>query len=698
MTAQKSGRQRAKPRKAQQRPVRIPRQLLITSIISFLLAVLVWISFSPTLGGGFLNYDDNEYVYDNPHITGGLSLAGIAWAFTHFHAYNWHPVTTILHMLDCQVYGLAPWGHHSTNILLHTGAAMLLFLALYALTRNTSPDGIWCSAFVAALFAIHPLHVESVAWISERKDVLSGVFFSATLLSYARYAQGERRSLEKYSLVVLFFALGLMSKPTLVTVPLLLLLLDYWPLRRMQSIIGEEDEGGERSVQNLIAEKVPLFVLSAAACVITMNAQKTAFTVTELLPFQARFANAVVSYVAYLVQLAYPARLAVLYPYPEAGIGGVDIVGALLLLWAVAIAALVWRKKFPYLLTGWFWFVGMLVPMIGLVQVGPQARADRYTYLPAIGVFIIFAWGAADLSHRFHFGRRVLTAVAVLIIGLLAVRTYNQTSYWHDSERLWRHATDVTTDNHIAHHSLGNALLEQGRLDEAIVEYRKSLAIRPDRAAVESNLGNALLRLGRVDEAMPHLQQAIESDPNYAEAYNDMGGAWMTKGEPGRAIGYYQKAVQLKNSYADAENNLGAALLENGQVDDAIAHYQKALKIKPLAAEVQCNLGNAFARKNDWNNALDAYQTAVRERPDYAKAHNNLGVAWEALGKLDEALAEFRETIRINPGYAEAHCNVGEVLAQRGHRDEAIAQLTEALRLKPNYEEARQKLRELGAL
>jgi protein O-mannosyl-transferase len=678
----------------------------IASVVCILLAGIVWISFGQTLRHEFVNYDDGAYVYANPRTISGFTPGNVQWAFTHVHAANWHPLTTISHMLDCQLYGLQPWGHHLTNILLHAAAAILLFLALWRLTEN-----IWSSAFVAALFAIHPLRMESVAWVAERKDVLSGVFFMLILLAYARYARSNRFSLSRYTTVLILFALGLMCKPTLVTLPFVLLLLDYWPLGRTQrsqvrgrkSAVAAPLRGAlqRRTAAwlHLVVEKIPFFVLSAASCVATILAQREAFAPIRAVPLQERLANAVVAYVEYIGQAIYPAHLAVLYPYPEGGLNVAEVIVALLFLLIVSVIFFVWRKTYPFALTGWLWFLGMLVPMIGIVQVGSQPMADRYTYLPEIGLYILATWGAMRLFDKWRHNREVLAVAALLIIGAFAARSYFQTSYWQDSETLWRHTVDVTSRNYIAHNNLAGTLLDKGQLNEAIAHYREAVEIMPNVAQVQSNLGNALVREGNVEEAIVHLQKALQIDPAYAEAYNHMGSALMKKGQAGEAIGYYQKAVQLNTSYADAYNNLGVAFLRTGQVDEAIAYYKKAVAINPESAEMQYNLGNALARKGNWAEAITCYQAALsteRDSVKAAKVRNNLGAALEKLGKSDEALEQFNQAVQINGNYPEAHCNLARMLTQRGRRDEAVAHLREAVRLKPGYEEARKQLRELG--
>ena len=687
---------------------------LIASVVCILLAGIVWISFGQTLGHEFVNYDDGPYVYANPRIINGLSPGNVQWAFIHGHAANWHPLTTISHMLDCQLYGLQPWGHHLTNILLHVAAAILLFFALCELTggghavvatrrddaersRLQREGSLWASAFVAALFAIHPLRVESVAWVAERKDVLSGAFFSLTLLAYVRYARSKVFSFSRYTTMLVLFALGLMCKPTLVTMPFVLLLLDYWPLRRTQ----KSDFRGQKSETwlELVFEKIPLFVLSAASCVATILAQREAFAPIRTLPLQERLANAVVAYVEYMGQMIYPAHLAVLYPYPEGGLNVGEAIVALLFLLIVTAICFLWRKTYPFALTGWFWFVGMLVPMIGIVQVGSQPRADRYTYLPEIGLYIVATWGAMRLFDKWRRRREALAIAACLIIGVLTTRSYFQTSYWQNSETLWKHALDVTGTNYIAQNNLGGTFEAKGQFNEAIAHYREAVKIKPDVAQVQSNLGYALLQEGEVDEAIVHLQKTLQINPAYAEAYNHMGSALMKKGQAGEAIGYYQKAIQLNTSYADAHNNLGAAFWQNGQVDEAIAHYKEAVAIKPGSAEMQVNLGSALARKGNWAEAIICYQAALSTEHDSFKAarvRNNLGAALGKLGRSDEAFEQFSKAVELNGNYPEAHCNLGRMLAQRGRRDEAVAHLKEALRLKPGYELAEKQLRELG--
>jgi tetratricopeptide (TPR) repeat protein len=663
---------------------------VVTGIISVLIALIVGIAFGQAFGNDFVGYDDQRYVVQNPWVTNGLTLDGIQWAFTHVHASNWHPLTTISHMLDCQLYGLEPWGHHLTSILLHAAGAILLLFALRELTCDSyAVAGIydagrdersqlqregpfWASAFVAALFAVHPLRVESVAWVSERKDVLSGVFFTLILWAYARYARGNSACSFWYITVVVLFALGLMCKPTLVTVPFVLLLLDYWPLGRTQSspFLGRGITRYKWSW--LIVEKLPLIVISAASCVATFLAQKQALDTSLKPPLDERIGNTLVSYVVYLGQMLWPARLAVLYPYPERNLKVPHVILALLLLLIISIAVFLWRKKYPFLLIGWLWYLGMLVPMIGIIQVGSQARADRYTYLPQIGLYLLVAWSAMELFLQCRRSRMILAVAGFLIITALITRSYFQTSYWLNTETLWKHAIATTSNNYIATNNLAQFLFQSGRFDEGITECQRALKIKPDFAAAHNNLGAAL----------------VEN----RQRRNDAGAQNAAVDE---AIAHYRRALQINPDFAQGHSNLGTALLLKRQTDEAIAQYQKALEIDPNFAEARYSLGNAFLAEGRYSESIAEYEAALRTRPDYFEAHYNLGRALATIGKTDEALKEFTEALRINEDSAQVHCALGTLLGRMGRRQEAVAHLTEALRLNPNYENAKQQLRKL---
>jgi protein O-mannosyl-transferase len=612
--------------------------------------------FGKTIRYQFVNFDDDLYVYNTPAIQSGLTLKGIAAAFTSPHAHNWHPLTTLSHMLDCQLYGLNAGGHHATNVILHTIAVLLLFWVLQRMTGAT-----WRSALVAALFAVHPLHVESVAWVSERKDILSAVFFFLMLHSYSRYANAP--SIMRYLMVAVLFAAGLMSKPMLVSAPIILLLLDYWPLRRFEqpSLLRAkskvtESDNQRRKIRRLYLEKIPLFVLSAVACVLTFVLQKRTAGAIPPLPFLWRVENAFVSYVIYIWKTLWPARLAVFYPHPNDTLALWEVILAVLLLLAITAAAIVFRRQRPYLLTGWFWYLVMLIPVIGIVQVGEQGRADRYTYLPHIGLFVAVVWFAVDMVTVGRSKRRVAvtTAAAVLIILALAWAAFVQTSYWRNSEVLWTHALAVTSDNDVAHNNLGYLCNDRGELDKAISHFESAARIRSAKrdphydlasAFVQMNLGDALAGKGRSDEAMLHYDEAIRLQPNYGDAYYNRGAVLFAKGRTNEAIADWEKDLEMHPNDADAHTSLGNALLQKGALREAIAHYVTALDLAPEDPHSRNNLAWVLATASDSSIrdgakavgfAQEAVQLSGGREPLFLRT---LAAAYAESGRFSEAIA-----------------------------------------------------------
>ncbi len=512
-----------------------PRTPLGTVLaVCCLLALAVAVVFGQTRRYDFVNFDDDVYVYDNPHVAGGLTPQTVAWSFTTFDSSNWHPLTWLSHALDCQLYGTQhPGWHHLTNVVLHAAVAILLFLVLWQMTGS-----LWPSAFVAAVFAVHPLRVESVAWIAERKDLLSGLFFMLTLAAYLHYVR-HPFSWGRYLLVIVTFTLGLMAKPMLVTLPFVLLLLDYWPLGRLSvkplalswggsctatpgATVQLSPQRSHVTWRRLIAEKLPLLLLAAASCVVTSLAQRPSIAVCERLPIFCRIANALVSYVGYLGQFFYPVGLAAFYPHPEDGLSTWKIVGALLVLGGISVTAWIGRRRFPYLLVGWLWYLGMLVPVIGLVQVGDQASADRYTYLPGIGLCLALAWGVAQLTVSWPHRRWLCAAASALALLMLATIAWRQTSYWRDSETLWGRALACTVRNATAEFNLGVTLAQRGDAAGAIRCFQRTLAIQPRSADAENDLGVMLARSGRLDDAMRHFQAALKIRPDLADAHNNL--------------------------------------------------------------------------------------------------------------------------------------------------------------------------------
>ena len=628
--------------------------------VSLFLAAISLAVFGQTIRYDFVNFDDDLYVYNAPAIQAGLTRQGIALAFTSQHARNWHPLATISHMLDCQLYGLKAGGHHATNVILHTIAVLLLFRVLREMT-----GAVWKSTIVAALFAVHPLHVESVAWVSERKDVLSAVFFLLMLNAYVRYARAP--SMTRYLLVAVLFAAGLMSKPMLVTAPVILLLLDYWPLRRFKqysSTTGKVLNSGKqlRTRQRLFLEKIPLLLLSAGSCFVTFVLQKRATGAIPPLPFLWRVQNALVSYVMYLWETLWPTHLAVFYPHPNNTVPIWAVVLAVALLLAITVSAIVFRNKRPYVFTGWFWYLVMLLPVIGLVQVGEQGHADRYTYLPHIGLFLLAVWLAADLVAVHQARSRLAIATAVVIILALGWAAFIQTSYWRNSETLWTHAVDVTSDNDFAHNNLGYLCVDQGDLDKAIAHFEAALRIRSRKlnphynvgsAFVRMNLADALARKGQPDEAMVHYEEAIRLQPNYADAYYNRGNVLFAEGRIDEAMADWEKTLQIQPNDADAHTCIGNALLRKGSLKEAIAHYEKALALAPGDPHSRNNIAWVFATSSDGSirdgvKAVEFAQEAVQlssgRDPNFVRT---LAAAYAESSRFSEAIAAAQQAITI---------------------------------------------------
>jgi hypothetical protein len=504
----------------------------------------------------FVNYDDNQYITENQHVQAGLTWKGIAWAFTTTHASNWHPLTWMSHMLDCQLFGLKSAGHHFTSVLFHVANTLLLFLIL-----NRMTGALWRSAFVAALFALHPLHVESVAWVSERKDVLSTFFWMLTMWAYIRYA--ERRGLKTYFLVLLFFALGLMSKPMLVTLPFVLLLMDYWPLGRLRlhSLSTPKQSNlriRETPLFPLVWEKVPLFALTAVSSVVTFYAQLGPIASLDKLPIDVRVTNALVSYVSYMGKMIWPQRLAVFYPH--AGMPPMwQVILACLLLVGITVFAIRTARRSPYLPTGWLWYLGTLVPVIGIVQVGAQSMADRYTYIPLIGLFIIVSWGTADLVKRWRYQRHILSISGGVVLLALAIGTWSQARHWQNSVTLFTNALDVTSNNYLAHYNLGKAYGELGRFQEEFKEYQETIRINPRFARAHYNIGVLFGKMGNYSEELKAYERAIRLQPDYAKAYSNLGVVYAEKGLYAKAIRAFKEAVRLNPDDRVAQQNLRMA-------------------------------------------------------------------------------------------------------------------------------------------
>jgi tetratricopeptide (TPR) repeat protein len=714
-------------------------------LISFLLGLITFAIYSPVAKNEFVNYDDSEYVAANPHVQ-NLTWKNIAWAFTTAHASNWHPLTWLSHMVDWQLFGNHPAAHHLVSVAFHAANAVLLFLVLRRLT-----GAHWRSAFVAALFAWHPVHVESVAWASERKDVLSGFFFLLTLMAYGRFTESKVSGLKSKDagwcvLALVFFALGLMSKPMLVTTPFVLLLLDYWPLRRFSipSIHQSTNPSTDRPavpLRSLFFEKIPFFVLSVVSCIITFLVQRKGGAVSTSISLGARIANAVVAYVRYLGDCFWPSKLSVLYPHPGHWPGW-EVGGAAAVLIGISVLVGWWFFKRPYVFVGSCWFAGMLVPTIGLVQVGVQSMADRYTYLPLIGLFMIVAWGVADVvqaGQATTVGKEVrenpqpevqgprskvqspkskhtttdrasgndesglvapgpamgpLIAAGCFVLFVCAILTVKQVAYWENSETLFRHAVQVTQSNYLAYNNLGFYLSNKGRSAEAMQNYLKALEINPNYEDAHNNVGYALAARKQYAEAIVHYQAALKIKPNHTEVHNNLGNALADTGQIDQAIEHYLIVLKQNPEHTDAHNNLGVALAMKGRFDEAIEHFHAALRLKPDYASAHSNLGNAYAVQHKIEEAIHEYRQSLRLSPNDSQAHNNLANALSEQGRLDEAIAQYQEALRLNSENPEANYNLGLALLRQGKQTDAIAHFQEALRLKPDYAEARKQLLE----
>ena len=639
--------------------------------ICVLLAALVWLVFGQTLGFDFVNFDDPENVYENTQMPKGLTVGGLAYAFTHSQVGHWDPLTTLSHLMVSQICGLAPGGHHLGNVLLHGIAAILLFLVLWRMT-----SALWRSAFVAAVFAIHPLHVESVAWVTERKDVLSGVFFMLTLAAYVRYVR-QPQSSARYLAVAAFFLLGLMSKSMLVTLPFVLLLLDYWPLGRFATTASPRSFLA--TFRTLLREKIPLFGLAAICAGIQILANQKAIVSSEKMPLPIRAGNAVVAYADYIAQTFYPAGLSVFYPHPGNTLPASRIAVALSLLLAISAIALALRKTRPWFLVGWLWYLGMLVPVIGLIQSGDLARADRYTYLPQIGLCLAFTWAAAELCARIPRRSLLLGSLCAIAIAALAFTARRQTAHWRDSEALWNHSLACDPNNALAHDNLGCAIDVKGRNDEGFLHHRRAVDLKPDYENAQANVGIYLLNNGEVGEAIVHFRKALETKPAFASAHNNLGNALVRTGQFEEAIGHYRSALESQPDYPEAEANLGVAFVQTGRVANGIVHYEKALELKPDYTMARTNLANAFLQTGRIREAVDHLEKVVALKPGNALAHSNLAFGLLQSGATRDAIAQFEKALELQPGISSAQNTLAWLLAT--HPDATLRDGPRALTL-----------------
>ncbi len=630
-------------------------------IISLLLTIAAALAFCQVTRSEFINYDDTLYVTDNTHIRDGLTVEGIGWALTTGQASNWHPLTWVSHMIDVQFFGMRPGWHHLINLLFHLASTVLLFLVLHRMTK-----ALWQSAFVAALFALHPLHVESVAWVAERKDVLSTFFWMLTMWVYVSYT--ARPGLKRYLPLLLCFALGLMAKPMLVTLPFVLLLLDYWPLQRLEprkspqevrEALPKDKKKGKGAplpvnapaqpanrwplVRPLLIEKVPLFVLAGLSSIVTYLVQHhggAVVTVEELLP-AARLGNAFVSYVAYIAKMVWPTNLAVLYPYPGQWPLW-EVAGAVAILFALTVLAIKVTKKCAYVTVGWLWYLGTLVPVIGIVQVGSQAMADRYTYIPLVGLFIIVAWAVPDMLKKWSHRKEAIIALSALCLLCLFLVTWRQVEYWQNSVTLYDHTLQVTNRNSIVYNNRGAAYSDLGNHTQAIADFDKAVDINPRYAIAFYNRGIAYDGLGNHTQAIADFDKAVDINPRYAIAFYNRGIAYNGLGNHTQAIADFGKAIAIDSRYAQAYSNRGMVNGSLGNHTQAIADFDKAVDINPRYAIAFYNRGIAYDGLGNHTQAIADFDKAVEINPRYAIAFYNRGIAYGSLGNYAKAITDLK--------------------------------------------------------
>jgi tetratricopeptide (TPR) repeat protein len=683
------------------------------ALICATLAIITIITFWQLKDCGFINYDDSMYVYENAYVQSGLNWDNVKQAFSSELAKlsgHWHPVTWLSWMIDYQFFGLNATAYHLVNLFFHVVNTLLLFLLLLRMTKN-----IWPCAFVAALFAIHPLHVESVAWIAERKDVLSTFFWMLTLGAYSYYV--ENPGFRRYFFVLLFFVLGLMAKPMLITLPFVLLLLDYWPLRRFGEINPRQkvqtealktvtsDQQKKKSkkkntvkeileakktdhpeykwslIYPLLWEKIPLFVLALLSSIVTYFAAQSAGAVhSESIPLFIRIGNAFISYIAYIGKMIWPSNLVVFYPYAKLMIPW-QVLGSILLLIAITLVV-IWRvKKFPYLAVGWLWYIGTLVPVIGIVQAGSQAMADRYTYIPLIGLFIMLAWGVPELLKKWKYGKEMLFAASALSIVCLSVISWKQVGYWQNNFTLYDHALVVNDNSWLAYDNRGVAYYSQGRYKQAIEDFNRAIEIKPRHEKTYNNRGNAYQTLGGYRQAIDDFNKAIEVKPDFPEAYNNRGNAYLFLGNYKKAIEDMNKAIEIKPDYATAYNSRGNACQALGNYHQAIEDYGRAIENKPRYAEAYYNRGTAYNKLGNYQRAIEDLNRAINLKPDYPEAYVNRGFAYKGLGNYQQAIEDYGSAIQIKPDYTFAYLNRGAAYVNLGNNDMALNDLKMAAKL-----------------
>jgi tetratricopeptide (TPR) repeat protein len=645
-----------------------------TLLICVLLAAGTVLAYWGVRNAEFISIDDSQYLVDNIIVQRGLSVENVKWAFTTYHHSNWHPVTWLSWMVDCELFGLNAAAMHKVNIALHVANVLLLFLLLKRLT-----GAAWASAMVAALFAVHPLHVESVAWIAERKDVLSTLFWILTMGAYAEYAR--RRCAGWYVAALVFFALGLMAKAMLVTLPFVLLLIDFWPLQRMEAD-GALKYG---KLRGLLVEKIPFFALAAVCGWLTFLAQREGRSVAsfERLPLGARIENAIVSYARYLEKTFWPTDLAIYYPHPGDW-SDTQVTGAFLLLVAVSVFVVLMIRQRPYLFVGWCWFMGTLVPVIGVLQVGGQSMADRYTYVPHIGLFVAIVWAIRELVTERRRAQFVAIGIGAAVCITLGAVTYRQAGYWKDNLTVLSHAERITPPHPVVWNNLGDALLQHGRAEEALTKFKKVLEINPGDEMALGNIGNVYWRQGKLVEAIEQYREALRHQPNSALLSYNLGLALGRSGDLHGAVEHYRQALRLNPLHLGARLNLGNAHLALGEPDAAITNYLAIIQLKPNDTRAHYNLGNVYRAQGRLDEAIKHYSQAARIDQQSVDARHRLAAVLQQAGRQSEALKHLQEAVALDPGDVATRGELAALLASMGQAEPAIAHYREGLRRAPD--------------
>jgi protein O-mannosyl-transferase len=624
-------------------------------LVALALALVVLIIYAQVAWFDFINIDDDAYVLENPFVSRGINFTNFKWALVAFHVSNWHPLTWMSHQLDASLFGLSAGGHHVVNVLFHIANSILLFFLIKRLT-----GAFWKSAIVAAVFAVHPAHVESVAWVAERKDVLSTLFWIATTWIYIRYTENTKEK-NFYWLAVALFALGLASKPMLVTLPFTLILLDYWALERF-------DRWNFKNLLPLFKEKIPFFVLTAASAAVTIWAQGAAGSIqsTELISVADRLQNAALAYAKYFAMLFYPANLGIWYPFDK-NFNALAVAAAALFIIAVT-AFCIWQiNRRKYLFVGWFWFLGTLVPVIGILQVGRQSHADRYTYVPYIGLSIAVVWLAAEIFERFKINEKAVAAVCGIVLLVFSVAAFRQTSYWRNSETLFTRTLAVTSKNYFVENNFCNYLEKKNRLDEAAAQCRAAIENDPTLAVAYNTYGTVLMRQNRAAEAKNNFEKTLELDPNYIMAHANLVVLATNQGDIDRARQYLSNALAADRSttkffdsarLVDIYSNIAVAAMRQKRFDAAEEFFKKALEITPNNLDFRRNLASALNFQGKSGEAIKTLEEIIRQNPNFPEAYNTLGVIYAEQNRRAEAIAQFQKALQINPNFAPARNNL----------------------------------------